>query len=185
MAAHAAADVLLDANIVKVRRHLELVLLERRLHVLPVGRRLNHLPVVLRSDAHRHRERRLVGLPAVRDHALGLVELQLQHGDRGVAQVLVEDRRQVLAGLAVEVLDDVLGHDVLVLEAIVQASQDRPPALVVVDHAAQRVQEQGPLEILVLRRRGVLAAVADDRPPCSAPSTCSRSCTSGRRRGRT
>ena len=46
-----------------------------------------------------------------------------------------------------------------------KAANHRPPAFVVVHHAAQRVEEQGALEILVLRRLGVHAAVADDRPP--------------------
>ena len=52
---------------------------------------------------------------------LGFVERQLERRQCGVTQVLIEDRRQVLAGLLVEERDDVLGHDVLVLEVLIES----------------------------------------------------------------
>ena len=45
----------------------------------------------------------------------------------GVAQVLVEDGREVHAGVLVEVGDDVLGHDVLILEVLVEVVEEREP----------------------------------------------------------
>ena len=78
---------------VEIRRHREFIFLERRLHRLPFSRGLNDLPVVFRADAHRHRELWLIRLPTISDGAVR--ELQLQNRDRGVAQVLIEDRRQV------------------------------------------------------------------------------------------
>src|SRR5262249_28541552 len=48
-------------------------------------------------------------------------------------------------------------------ETLVQVLDQLPPTLVVVYDAAQRVDEEGALEILVRRRRGVDAAAGDDR----------------------
>src|ERR1019366_9523853 len=62
----------------------------------------------------------------------------IQGGERGVAQVLVEDGRQVHAGLLIEVPHHVLGHDVLILEVLVEIVQQGPPARVVVDRSEER-----------------------------------------------
>ena len=48
---------------------------------------------------------------------------------------------------------EILGHDVLVLEPLVDVAQQLPPSRVVVDDAAERVQEERALEVHVLRRR--------------------------------
>ena len=45
-------------------------------------------------------------------------ERQLERRDLRLAKVLVEDRREVTPGLAIEELNQVFGQDVLVLEAL-------------------------------------------------------------------
>ena len=67
-----------------------------------------------------------------------------------------------IPGLLVEVRHDVLSHDVLILEVLVEIVQQRPPTLVIVHDAAQRVEEERALEIHVLRRCGIDAALRDD-----------------------
>ena len=131
---------------------LELVLPQLVRHHLPVRRGLDGLPLGARADANRHRERALVGFPSIRHRPRLVVERQLQRGEIGPPQVLIEDRRQILLQLRVEEADDVLGHDVLVLEVLVGVAHQLPPPRVVIDDAAQRVQEERALEVHVLVR---------------------------------
>ena len=79
-------------------------------------------------------------------------------GKRGVAQILVEDRRQVHAGLLIEVRDHVFRHDVPILEVLVEIVDQGPPACVVIHDAAQRVQKERAFEVLILRWFAVDAA---------------------------
>ncbi len=58
-----------------------------------------------------------------------------------MAQVLIEDRSQILPRLAIEVGHDVLSHDVLVLEVLIEIVEQGPPTLVIVHDAAQRVDK--------------------------------------------
>ena len=60
-------------------------------------------------------------------HAARFVESELERRERGSSQVLIEDRSQVLLDARVEEPHDVLGHDVLVLELLVEVAHQRPP----------------------------------------------------------
>ena len=153
---------LADGDEVQIGGDFEFVFLERRRHGLPLGGGLEDLPVVLGSGADGHPEAGLIGLPAVGDRARGLVELELQSGERAVAQVLVEDRRQVHAGLLVEIAHHVFGHDVLIFEVLVEIVEQGPPAGIVIHHAAQGIEEERSLEVLVLGRFLIDAARGDD-----------------------
>jgi len=82
---------------------------------------------------------------------------------RGVPKILIEDRREIVLESCVEESHDVLGHDVLVLKLLIEVANQRPPGAVVVDDAAKRVQEQRALEVHVLLRLSMDAALRDDR----------------------
>ena len=81
------------------------------------------LPVVLVADLDRHREGCLIGLPAVGNGVSLRVELQLEHRDGSVAEVFVEDGREVAFGVLVEERDHVGGHDGLILEVLIVVVQ--------------------------------------------------------------
>ena len=77
---------------------------------------------------NRHGEVILVGPPLVHHHPRRLAEQQLQPRYLCVPQILIEDRRQVHPRLLVEVRHHVFGHDVLILEVLVEVVEQRPPA---------------------------------------------------------
>ena len=77
-----------------------------------------------------------------------------------MAQILIEKRRQIHAGLLVEVRHHILGHDVLIFEMLVEIVDQRPPARIIIDHVAQRVQKSAPLKYMILRRSRRDAALA-------------------------
>ena len=62
----------------------------------------------------------------------------------------------------IEVGHDVLSHDRLIFEMLIEIPQQRPPTLVVVHHAAQRVEKERAFEVLVLRRRCIDATLGND-----------------------
>jgi hypothetical protein len=68
-----------------------------------------------------------------------------------VPKVLVKNRAQIHARPLAEVLHHVLGHDVLILEMLVEVMKQLPPAFVVVDNAPQRINKERALEILIYR----------------------------------
>src|SRR5689334_5595549 len=124
---------------------------------------MHDLPAVSLADTHRHLESRFIHFPAIRYGAMAWVELQFQGWNRSMPQILIENRGQVHSGVLVEIRDHVLGHDVLILEMLVEIMEKLPPAAVVIDDAAERVDKKRAFEILVLRRFTIYAARGNDR----------------------
>src|ERR1700685_1632432 len=81
-----------------------------------------------------------------------------------MAKILVEDRRKVGSRVLVKKLHHVLSHDVFVFEMLEVSVDQIEPARVVIDHAAQRVEEERTLGILVSRRSGIDIAWRNNRP---------------------
>ena len=79
-----------------------------------------------------------------------------------MAQILIEDRRQIHIRMQVEPRNHIVRHDVLVLEVLVEAMEQLPPFGIVVHHAAQRVEHQRAFEVLILRRLGIHAAFGNN-----------------------
>src|SRR5215467_970246 len=136
-----AALLLDDVDKVQIGRDLELIFLERSRHGLPISSRMNDLPVIFFAETHRHLESWFIHLPPIRYSAVAWVELQLQSRNRRMPQVLVENRSQIHSGVRVEIRDHVLGHDVLILEMLVEVVEKLPPPVVVVDDAAEGVDK--------------------------------------------
>ena len=65
--------------------------------------------------------------------------------------MLVEDRREVLAELRVDELDDVFGQDVLVAEVLEEVVNEVEPARVIVYDVAEGVQEERPSKCIILQ----------------------------------
>ena len=63
-------------------------------------------------------------------------------------QILIENGGQIHSGLRVEIRDYVFGHNVLILKVLVEIVKKFPPAPVIVDEAAQRVDKSAPLKYM-------------------------------------
>ena len=82
--------------------------------------------------ADRHGEPSFVGPPAVVDGLTIRWEAQLEGGDRGVAQVLTEERGEGKAGAHVPPGDNLVGGDCLILELLVEVVDvGKPPGIVI------------------------------------------------------
>jgi len=79
--------------------------------ICQVGGRPNRLPGFRITDPDRHREAALLGPPAIGNRPRFFIEGELQHRKTRAAEVLVENRREILPELRVEEPDDILGHD--------------------------------------------------------------------------
>src|SRR5437660_1068764 len=125
---------------------------------------MDNLPMIFLPDTYRHLEQWFICLPSIGNCAVGAAEFQFQGRDCGVAEVLIEDRSHVHAGLLVEELQEILGHNVLILEMLVELVQEFPPAGIIVNDAPQSVDEEYAFEVLVGRRLTIYAARREDRP---------------------
>jgi hypothetical protein len=56
-------------------------------------------------------------------------------------QILIEYRREVAARLGVEERHDIFGHDVLILEALIEITKQLPPPCIIIDDIAECVEE--------------------------------------------
>lgn len=60
--------------------------------------------MILVADLDRHRERRLIGLPSVGNRVRLRIEAQLQPRDCGMAEILVENWREIALCVLIESL---------------------------------------------------------------------------------
>src|ERR1700721_4462113 len=81
-----------------------------------------------------------------------------------MAKILVEDRCKVCSRVLVKKLHHILSDHVFVFEMLEVIVDQIEPAGVVVDHAAQRVEEERTLGVLVSRRSGIDVAWRNNRP---------------------
>lgn len=81
-----------------------------------------------------------------------------------MAKILVEDRCEVCSRALVKKLHDVLSHNVFIFELLEVVVDQLEPLWVVVDYAAQRVEEKRTLGVLVARRSGIDIVWRNDGP---------------------
>src|SRR5262245_32723369 len=112
---------------------------------------MDKLPIRAATDLHRHGEILDTGIPSVRNAVLAFLKPQFEGRERGLPEVLIEYRGQILAGLLVEELHEILGHDIAIFEPLTVIAKEFPPLSVIIDDRAQGVEEKRALEILILR----------------------------------
>jgi hypothetical protein len=113
-----------DIYVIQVCGNVKMLAIKLRAHGLPVGSGgRDQLPLDLVADLDRHCKIRLIGYPTIVYGVSLLVEAQLQRGNRGMAQVLIENGDQRAAAVLAEVSRHISGHDGLVFEVLIIVMQ--------------------------------------------------------------